>query len=97
MAADAADAPATIMVWRGAFSRMVDYLETNKDIDARRIAVVGHSRNGRRRCVAAASTSGIAIGDPAAGGLWRTAPSRVRPSWRRAREANDDRKPRPWR
>lgn len=77
MAADAADAPATIMVWAWAFSRMVDYLVTDKDIDARRIAVVGHSRNGKTALLAAAFDERIAMAIPSQAGCGGTAPSRV--------------------
>lgn len=79
MAADAADAPATLMIWAWTFSRMVDYLETDKDIDARRIAVVGHSRNGKTALVAAAFDERIAMAIPSQAGCGGTAPNRVAP------------------
>lgn len=79
--ADAGDAPATIMVWAWAFSRMVDYLATDPDIDARRIAVVGHSRNGKTALLAAAFDERIALCIPSQAGCGGTAPSRVAPDW----------------
>lgn len=77
LAADAGDAPATIMVWAWAFSRMVDYLVTDQDIDAKRIAVVGHSRNGKTALLAAAMDERIAMAIPSQAGCGGTAPSRV--------------------
>lgn len=79
MAADAGDAPATIMVWAWAFSRMIDYLVTDQDIDAQRIAVVGHSRNGKTALVAAAFDPRIAMAIPSQAGCGGTAPSRMAP------------------
>ncbi len=79
MAADAPDAPATLMIWAWTFSRMVDYLMTDKDIDARRIAVVGHSRNGKTALLAAAMDERIAMAIPSQAGCGGTAPSRVAP------------------
>lgn len=85
--AETADAPATITVWAWAFSRMVDYLVTDKDIDARRIAVVGHSRNGKTALLAAALDERIAMAIPSQAGCGGTAPSRVSPEMR-APQAN---------
>jgi dienelactone hydrolase len=81
VAADAPDAPATIMVWAWAFSRMVDHLVTDQDIDPRRIAVVGHSRNGKTALLAAAFDERIALAIPSQAGCGGTAPSRVAPEW----------------
>ena len=40
-------APATLACWAWGYSRMVDVLEKQPEIDAARIAAVGHSRNGK--------------------------------------------------
>ncbi len=79
MAADAPDAPATIMIWAWAFSRMLDYLASDQDIDARRIAIVGHSRNGKTALLAAALDERIAMVIPSQAGCGGTAPNRVAP------------------
>jgi hypothetical protein len=70
------DVTATIMAWAWGISRVVDYLATNADIDAKRIAVVGHSRLGKTAIVAAAFDERIALAIPHQAGCGGTAPSR---------------------
>lgn len=74
--ADADEATATIMAWAWGVSRVVDYLVTDKDIDAKRIAVVGHSRLGKTALLAAAFDERIALAIPHQAGCGGTAPSR---------------------
>ena len=77
--ADDADAPATIACWAWGFMRAIDYLAQQPEIDARRIAVVGHSRNGKTAILAAAFDERIALAIPSQAGCGGTAPCRVAP------------------
>ena len=70
---------ATIMAWSWGFSRMLDYLLTVPEIDGKRIAVVGHSRNGKTALVAAAFDERIALAIPSQAGCGGSAPDRVAP------------------
>jgi dienelactone hydrolase len=66
----------SIAAWAWGFHRCVDYLVTDQDIDARRIAAVGHSRNGKTALLAAAFDERIALVIPHQAGCGGTAPSR---------------------
>lgn len=66
----------TIAAWAWGIHRAVDYLVTVKEIDAKRIAVVGHSRLGKTALLAAAFDERIALAIPHQAGCGGTAPSR---------------------
>jgi hypothetical protein len=66
----------TIAAWAYGLHRAVDYLVTDKDIDAKRIAAVGHSRLGKTALLAAAFDERIALAIPHQAGCGGTAPSR---------------------
>ena len=66
----------TIAAWAWGLHRAVDYLWTDRDIDTNRIAVFGHSRNGKTALLAAAFDERIALAFPHQAGCGGTAPSR---------------------
>ena len=66
--------------WAWGFQRGVDYLVSDPDIDAKRIAAVGHSRNGKTALLAAAFDDRIAMAFPHQAGCGGTAPNRVAPA-----------------
>jgi hypothetical protein len=67
----------TIAAWAWGVQRVVDYLHEHKDIDNKRIAVVGHSRLGKTAILAAAFDERIALAIPHQAGCGGTAPSRT--------------------
>ena len=72
----APDHTATIMAWAWGIHRAIDYLVTLKEIDAKKIICVGHSRLGKTALLAAAFDDRIAIAMPHQAGCGGTAPSR---------------------
>jgi hypothetical protein len=67
----------TIAAWAWGIQRAVDYLVTDKELDAKRICVVGHSRLGKTALLAAAFDERIALAIPHQAGCGGTAPSRT--------------------
>ena len=70
------DHTATIAMWAWGIHRVVDHLVTLKEIDPKRIAVVGHSRLGKTALLAAAFDERIALAIPHQAGCGGTGPSR---------------------
>ena len=70
---------ATIAAWAWCLHRAVDYLVTDPALDAKRIALVGHSRNGKTALLAAAFDERVALVVPSQAGCGGSAPCRVAP------------------
>jgi dienelactone hydrolase len=70
------DETATIMWWAWGIHRAVDYLTTDRRIDPKRLAVVGHSRLGKTALLAGAFDDRIAVIIPHQSGCGGAAPSR---------------------
>ena len=66
----------SIAAWAWGFHRAVDYLVGDNRVDPKRIAAVGHSRNGKTALLAAALDERIAMAIPHQAGCGGTAPSR---------------------
>ena len=74
----AGDDAGTIALWAWGFHRVVDLLvDSPMLVDPNRIAVVGHSRNGKTALLAAAMDERIALAIPHQAGCGGTAPSRT--------------------
>ncbi|MBW8883473.1 MAG: acetylxylan esterase [Planctomycetia bacterium] len=75
----ASDDAGTIMLWAWGFHRVVDYVERGAGgaVDPNRIAVVGHSRNGKTALLAGAFDERIAVTIPLQSGCGGAAPSRT--------------------
>jgi hypothetical protein len=67
---------ATIAAWAYTVSRCVDFLTTDKGVDASKIVAVGHSRLGKTVLLAAAFDERIALAIPHQAGCGGSAPSR---------------------
>jgi hypothetical protein len=66
----------TIAAWAWGMQRVVDYLAADRDIDSKRIALVGHSRLGKATILAGAFDDRVALVIPLQAGCGGTAPSR---------------------
>jgi dienelactone hydrolase len=68
----------TLGVWAWAYHRVVDYLVTDKLVDAGKIALTGHSRGGKTVLLAAALDERIALVCPNGSGTCGVGPIRYR-------------------
>lgn len=65
--------------WSWGISRLIDYFETDKLVDAKKIGLAGHSRYGKATLLAMAYEPRIAISFPSCGGA--LGPAMVRRHW----------------
>lgn len=70
------DATATIMFWAWGLTRVADYVETDPTLNAKRMAVIGHSRLGKTALVVGAFDDRFACVFPHQAGCGGTGPSR---------------------
>jgi hypothetical protein len=66
----------TLAAWAWGLQRVVDYVETDRAIDKKHIALVGHSRLGKAAMLAGAFDERVALVVPLQAGTCGTAPSR---------------------
>lgn len=66
----------SIAAWAWGFHRVVDFIVTDPDLDAKRIVALGHSRNGKTALLAAALDERIAIAIPHQAGCGGSSPNR---------------------
>ena len=72
----AADFTSRVMLWAWGIHRAIDYVVTQPEFNAKRIAAVGHSRLGKTVLLATAFDDRIAVAFPHQAGCGGTAPSR---------------------
>jgi hypothetical protein len=65
--------------WSWGISRLIDYFETDKHVDAKKIGLSGHSRYGKATLVTMAYEPRLAIAYPSCGGA--LGPSMIRRHW----------------
>jgi hypothetical protein len=70
------DAWGALRAWGWGASRILDYLQTDPDIDANRVAVFGHSRNGKAALAVMAYDQRFAVGFISSSGAGGAAPYR---------------------
>ena len=58
----------TLVAWSWGVSKLIDYFETDKDVNAKIIGLTGHSRYGKATLVTLAYEPRVAIGFPSDGG-----------------------------
>jgi hypothetical protein len=69
----------SLVAWAWGIGRLIDYFETDKLVDAKKIGLSGHSRYGKATIVATAYEQRIAIAFPSCGGA--LGPAMIRRHW----------------